>query len=81
MIVMSACAPQQGSGGTTPNSAPLTTVPFVLRHKGLFSLYLSCLARLLLKSPRNEVYRLFNQIYFRSEQWRELVRLYTAGVF
>lgn len=37
-----------------------STIPFIIKHKDLFGLYLSCLGRIILKTPRIEVYKLMN---------------------
>lgn len=55
--------------------------PFVIRYRDIFGLYLSQIGRLLLKSPRNEIYKLINQVYFKSEQWREVIKVYAHGIF
>lgn len=56
-------------------------LPFVLRHREMFSLYLMVLARIVLKSPRNEIYKLLNQIFFNNEIWKDLVKMYTQHIF
>jgi len=35
-------------------------IPFVLQYREIFSNYLSVLGRIMVKAPRNEMYRLLN---------------------
>lgn len=35
----------------------------------------------MIKAPRNEMYKLLNQIYFKNESWKELIKIYSIGIF
>lgn len=69
MIINSPSKTNDDNKNTNINTSTIqpSSIPFVIKHKDLFGLYLSCLGRIILKTPRIEVYKLLNQVYFKNE--------------
>lgn len=47
----------------------------------MFASYLSVLAKLMTKAPRNEMYKLLNSIFLKNESWKETVRVFANRLF
>ena len=69
MIINSPSKTNDDNKNTNINTSTIqpSSIPFVIKHKDFFGLYLSCLGRIILKTPRIEVYKLLNQVYFKNE--------------
>ncbi|KAL4475130.1 hypothetical protein ABPG74_001826 [Tetrahymena malaccensis] len=78
----------QASNNTNGTFIPINSnlgynqqIPFVMKHKEIFGNYISIISRIMIKAPRNEMYKLLNQIYFKNENWKELIKMYSVGIF
>lgn len=65
--------------GTYTDNLYLTS--FIFRQRKLFSAYLGIISRLILRSPKTDVFTLLNGIFISNESWLEVLKLYVGGVF
>ena len=54
---------------------------FIFRQRKLFSAYLGIISRLILRSPKTDVFTLLNGIFISNDSWLEVLKLYVGGVF
>ena len=54
---------------------------FVLNHKSAFASFLAILARIIMKTNKQDIYHLLNKLFVSNENWVELVKIFTNGLF